>query len=235
MESIEIQAKKRDKTGKGVVRKLRRAGTLPAVLYGGGQDPMPIELEMKAVERVLKTHSGEHSILNLSMEGAQSQLAMIKDVQAETVTSKLLHCDLLRIRMDEKLEVSVALEFINTETVKRLGGIIQQILNEITIECLPDHIPDKIQVDLSEIEVGESLHVGVLKVSEDITILNEKDEVIVTVLAPKELVEEKAAEEGAAEEGAKADDKKADKSDKGDKADKGDKGAKSDKPEKKSK
>lgn len=219
MESIEIQAQKRDALGKGAVRKMRVRGSLPAVLYGGGADPMPLMLDTKSVERILKSHSGEHSILNLSFEGEAAQLAIIKDVQAETVTSKLLHIDLQRIRMDEAIEVTVEFELVNTENIKKLGGIIQQIMNEINIECLPDKIPDKIIVDMSSCGVGDSIAVSGLSLGEGITILDDADEVIVTVLAPKAM-DEKAEGEAAAEGEEKAEKAADDKGKKPEKSEK---------------
>ena len=211
MQIIELQAKKRDGRGKGISRQLRRDGRVPAVLYGDKKDPVVLDLDARDMERILNSDTGERTILSLKIDEADKQLAMIKDVQAKTMSSQLLHLDLLRISMDKDVQVPVPLELLNPESVKRAGGILQQMLNEITVECLPDKIPEKIELDLEGLTIGDTRYVSDLEVEENITILNDDAEVIFSILAPKlkeedeELEEGEEGEEGEAAEGAEGD------------------------------
>jgi large subunit ribosomal protein L25 len=185
MEYMELKASKREETGKGTAHRLRREGMLPAVLYGGGTDPMPLTIERKSVEKVLKSHSGGHSILNMKIDGVEDQFAMVKEVQSMTMKHMPIHIDLVRVSMDKKIEVEVPIMLINLENIKKSGGIIQQNLNELTVECLPGNIPDSIKVDMTDIAMGDSISVAALAAIEGVTILDEADEVIASVLAPK--------------------------------------------------
>lgn len=197
MEYTDIQASVREKTGKGIARQLRFNGKLPAVLYGGPEGALSLTMDYKAVEKLLRSHSGGHSVINLKIDGAADQYAMLKDVQNMTMRNVPMHVDLVRISMDKKVEVSIPIELINTEVIKRSGGIIQQTLSEVTILCLPDRIPDSIKVDLAACKVGDAITVADLPQLEDISIVDEADEVIASVLTPK-AADEKAAEPAAA-------------------------------------
>lgn len=216
MNFTDLQASTRELTGKGISRKLRREGRLPAVLYGGGQDPISLSVDYKAILKVLKSHSGGHSILNLKMDVGADQFALIKDVQTMTMRPVPIHIDLVRISMDKKVEVSIPVEFINLENIKKSGGVIQQILNSLLVECLPDQIPDSIKVDLADCGMGESISVADLAKIEGVDILEDEGEVIVSVLAPKAAEEAVVATEEVAataekgkddKPGAKKDDK----------------------------
>ena len=185
MADVKITAQSRKETGKGAMRKIRREKFIPAVLYGEKRDPLTLKLPAGDIERLLN-RGGSHSILDLQIDGAgEKNLAMIKEIQHATMTSRILHMDLIRISLDKKVEVNIALELINTDEVKKKGGIITQMINELKVECFPDKIPETIKLDLGKAEIGDSFKINALIVSEDVTLLDEPEEVIVAVLAPK--------------------------------------------------
>jgi large subunit ribosomal protein L25 len=205
MADVKIVAQSRKETGKGAMRKIRREKGIPAVLYGEKRDPLCLRLVASDIERLLN-RGGAHAILDLQIDdAAEKNLAMIKEIQHATMTSKIIHMDLIRISLDKKVEVNISLELINTEEVKKTGGIITQMINELKVECFPDRIPETIQLDLAKADMGDSFKVHDLKVSEDITILDDPEEVIVAILAPKAEETPIAAAEGEGAEGEAAD------------------------------
>jgi large subunit ribosomal protein L25 len=189
MERVTIQAYRRETTGKGAARSLRRKGELPAVIYRAGISE-PIKVPSKEFLKLLKKTRGENILVNLQFpEG--SRLAVIKDYQLDPVTGDLLHTDFQEVLLTEKIRVT--LKVITTgvpKGVKEQGGILQHALREIEIEALPDRIPGHIEVDVSGLSVGQSIHVSDLKLEEGIKVLTEPEEVIATVTAP--VVEEVA-------------------------------------------
>ena len=182
MERITIQAYRREITGKGAARSLRRKGELPAVIYRAGISE-PIKVPGKEFLKLLKKTRGENILVNLQFpEG--NRLAVIKDYQIDPVTGELLHTDFQEVLLTEKIRVKV--KVITTGTpkgVKEQGGILQHGLREIEIEALPDRIPGHIEVDVSSLSVGQSIHVSDLKLEEGIKVLTEPEEVIATVTA----------------------------------------------------
>lgn len=189
MERVTIQAYRRETTGKGAARSLRRKGELPAVIYRAGISE-PIKVPSREFLKLLKKTRGENILVNLQFpEG--SRLAVIKDYQLDPVTGDLLHTDFQEVLLTEKIRVTV--KVITTgvpKGVKEQGGILQHALREIEIEALPDRIPGHIEVDVSGLSVGQSIHVSDLKLEEGIKVLTEPEEVIATVTAP--VVEEVA-------------------------------------------
>jgi len=183
MERVTIQAYSREATGKGAARSLRRKGELPAVIYRAGLSE-PIKVPRKEFIKLLKRTRGENILVNLQFpEG--SRLAVIKDYQVDPVTGELLHTDFQEVFLTEKIRVTV--KVITTgvpKGVKEQGGILQHILREIEIEALPDRIPGHIEVDVSDLSVGQSIHVSDLRLEEGIKVLTEPEEVIATVTAP---------------------------------------------------
>ncbi|MEW5946557.1 MAG: 50S ribosomal protein L25 [bacterium] len=215
--TVDIRAEARSERGKGAARALRRSGGLPAVLYGEGGAPVTLTLDLAQVERALAARGGERAILALAVDGAagKPQLAMFKEIQHETISRELLHVDLLRVSLDKKVEVKVPVELLNAELVKRTGGIIQQNVSEIAVECLPDNIPESVQVDVGGCGIGDAVTVRELIFGEGIAVLAEADEVIASVVAPAK-VEEKPAEavEAAPAEGAEAEKKEGEEEEK---------------------
>jgi large subunit ribosomal protein L25 len=193
MERITLNVEKREETGKGVARSLRRAEMIPAVLYRGGGS-FPIKVPKKEMTQFINSTSGEQVMVNLLFKDGENKLALMKEFQVEPTKRELLHADFFEVSLTEKLKVSVHVTTTGEAIgVKRDKGILQNLLREIEIECLPDKIPGHIKVDVSGLEIGQSLHVVDIMVGEGIKVLTDSGEVIANVIAP--LVEEAAPAE----------------------------------------
>jgi large subunit ribosomal protein L25 len=182
MERISIQAEKREGAGKGVARTLRRDGKVPAVLYREGK-AQSIQLSRKELSKLINKVGGEQVMVDLQFTDGERKLALLKDFQVDPIRSELLHTDFFEVSLTETVRITVHVTTKGEPIgVKRDGGILQHPIREIMIECLPDKIPGKIELDISKLEVGQSLHVSDLKVEEGIKILTDSHEVIVNVV-----------------------------------------------------
>jgi len=190
MERTVMHAEKREETGKGVARSLRRKDMIPAVLYRGGGS-LPIKLAKKEITQFINTTAGEQIMVYLQFADGESKLALVKDYQIDPTRRELLHADFFEVLLTEKLKVNVHIIPTGEPVgVKRDAGILQNLLRDIEIECLPDKIPGHIKIDISGLEIGQSLHVSDLQLEEGIKVLTDPGEVIVNIIAP--LVEEVA-------------------------------------------
>lgn len=190
MEKIKLAAQVREKTGKGVARKLRQSGLVPAVIYGKGKDPQALVVDPQEV----KNYLAGNVIFDLDIEGLGTMPAMIKDIQKDVISGDLKHVDFLHISMDEKVTVSVPVVLVGDAPGVQEGGVIQQLLWELEVECLPLEIPESFEVDVSNLGVGESLSVSNLQVPEGITILTSEEETIVTIVVPTTAAENEESE-----------------------------------------
>ncbi|NWF51969.1 MAG: 50S ribosomal protein L25 [Nitrospirae bacterium] len=191
MERMTISAEKRVEVGKGAARSLRRKDMIPGVIYRGG-DSQPIKFSKKELLKFINSTAGQQVMVNLQFGDGTSKLALMKDYQVDPEKENLLHVDFFEVSLTEKVKVSVHVSIIGEPIgVKRDGGILQHLLREIEVECLPDRIPSHIKLDISNLEIGQSLHVGDIKLEEGIRVLTDPDEVIVNIIAPT--VEEVAA------------------------------------------
>ncbi|HET6514401.1 MAG TPA: 50S ribosomal protein L25 [Thermodesulfovibrionales bacterium] len=198
MEKITLNAEKRDATGKGVARSLRREGIVPGVLYRGGTST-PIKIDGKELTRFIRTTAGEQVMVNLQFSDGESRLALMKDYQIDPLRGELLHSDFFEVSLTEEVRVTVHVTATGEPiAVKRDGAILQYGVREIEIQCLPDKIPGRIEVDVSGLETGKSIHVGDLALGEGIKILTDQGELIANVIAPA--VQEEAAPAAAAPE-----------------------------------
>jgi large subunit ribosomal protein L25 len=205
-----MQAQKREGRGKGVSRQLRFKGDVPAVIYGDGKDPQALALNARVTKKIIGSHAGDRTILNLKIDGESDQLAMIKDVQIKPITGNLVHIDLMRISESKKVEVTIPVRLLNIEEVRRLGGIVQQMRDEITVVCFPTDIPDEVSIDVSKYSVGSYVNVGELSVGENIDIVEDPSEMIASILLPR-IQDEKEDAEATVEEPAPAKEKKPEK------------------------
>lgn len=210
MATIEVTAVPRSEQGTGASRRLRRTGKVPGVLYGGDQAAQPIELEHKSLLRHLKLESFHASILSMSLEGKKERV-LLRDVQMHPWKPQVLHVDFQRVAANQKIHMNVPLHFINAEVapgVKLGGGTVSHVLNEIDVSCLPDDLPEYIEVDLSALELGDSVHLEDLKMPkgvESIQLTRGDNLVVATVQVPRVVeVEEPVAEAAVTEEGAAA-------------------------------
>jgi len=189
-----VEAKPRQGGGKNDARRLRKTGMIPAVVYGAGRDSVAIAVDPKQMSRILHSESGHNSIFDLSLDG-QSAKVMIVDWQYEPIKGALLHVDLKRIAMDKVLQVSVPI-LLKGEApgVKVQGGILEQILREVEIECLPADIPGHIDADVSQLMFGQVIRVSDLPHDGKVKFITPEDQSVAHVVAVKEVVEAAPAE-----------------------------------------
>lgn len=198
MERVTLNVQKREEKGKGAARSLRRAMMIPAVLYRGGGS-LPIKIPKKELLQFVHSTAGEQVMVNLKFAEGDNRLALMKEYQVDPTRREMLHVDFFEVSLSEKVRVSVPVSTIGEPVgVKRDKGILQNLLREIEVECLPDKIPGHVRVDISGLEIGQSLHVGDLNLGEDVKILTDPTEVFANIIAPA--VEEAAPAEAAAPE-----------------------------------
>jgi large subunit ribosomal protein L25 len=192
MAHVALTAQSRKETGKGAARTLRSQALIPAVFYGPEVDPVHLCLEYRDLEKLIKTGAGENVIIDLAIETGKSTLnhrAMLKEIQLDPVKQTILHVDLYEISMDKKIEVEVPIALTGTARGVTEGGILQQVSRTLEISCLPDNIPDTFELDVSELEIGDSLHVSDLKIPDDIEVLVEEELTVATVVPPTKVEE----------------------------------------------
>ncbi|HWP91657.1 MAG TPA: 50S ribosomal protein L25/general stress protein Ctc [Thermodesulfobacteriota bacterium] len=204
-----LVVKKREGVGKSAARKVRKEGAVPAIVYGRETEPIPIVVNLTEFKKALSTEAGENTLLELHIkdDGEEiTKLALLRDIQFDYLTSRPLHFDFQEVLMKEKLTVKVPVRIMGKAEGVKSGGILEEILREIEIECLPADIPNYIEVDVSNLGIGDSIHIGDLTISENVTVLHEPDETIVTILSPtvEEVVAPAPTEEAAAQAGAEA-------------------------------
>ena len=197
MAVIPLSGTRRELLGKGGARKARAAGHIPGVLYGHGEEPVPVSIQAREFDLALRAHKGGNPIVNLAVSGSE-YTALIRDVQYDPLSHHILHLDFQHISLTETIEVKVAVHLNGLPLgVKDGGGILETILRELEVRCLPTAIPPAIEVDVSHLNIGDSVHVREIVVP-DVTILNDGGETVATVVPPT-VMEEKPAEEVAVE------------------------------------
>ncbi len=197
-----LEAQPRTAGNKNDARRVRRGGKIPAVVYGAGKDSLPVAVDPRQVSRILNSETGHNTIFDLALDGAKSK-AMIVDWQYEPIKGKLLHIDVKRIAMDQKLAVMVPILLKGEAAgVKQQGGILEQMLREVEVECLPGDIPSHIDADVSELVFGKVLRVADLPHSDKYQFVTDENQPVAHVTSVKEEVaatpEAVAAEAGAA-------------------------------------
>lgn len=201
-ENLVVEAQAREAKTKNVARRVRKAGRVPAVVYGAKKEPLAVSVDPKQINRVMQSASGHNTIFDLQLDGGKEK-AMIVDWQYEPIKGALLHIDLKRIAMDQRLKVQVPIILRGEAAgVKQQGGILEQMLREVDIECLPADIPTSLEVDVSELVFGQVLRVADLKHDPaKVKFLTEADQPVAHITAVKEVAAptpEAAAEAAAA-------------------------------------
>jgi len=196
-----IEAQARIPGGKNVNRRLRKAGMIPAVIYGRGKQPVAVSVNPNDVRAILYSETGRNTIFTVSMEGSRQNNAMVKDYQLDPVQGSLIHADFLEIAMDRLLELTVNVEIVGeAEGVKLDGGIMDFVTRSIEVECLPSDIPESIKVDVSALKINDYIRVKNIHTDAKVKILSDPEVVIVTIVPPiKEEVPVEATVEAAAE------------------------------------
>jgi large subunit ribosomal protein L25 len=205
-----LVADKREETGKGPARRLRASGRVPAILYGHGMDPVGLSVDARDLFHLFHTGAGTNVLVDLVVDGDE-HLALPKAVERDHIKGRYIHVDFLVVRRDEKIQIDVPIRVVGEAAGVKMGGVLEHHLWELHVECLPTNVPEGIDVDVSELEIGSSLRVGDLRAPEGATILTNQDESVIAVTqpqAPVEVEEEEAAEavegEAAEEEAAGA-------------------------------
>jgi len=185
MKEVTIDVKSRQTSGKGVARKMRALGKIPGVVYGRGETPVAIELDHGHFHNVMRKASSENLLVNLNIDGVKSdKMALIRDVQRDPIDGKLIHIDFQHISLTENIRVHVPIVLEGVpDGVKNFGGIVNWMVRDVEISCLPANIPDRFVLDIAQLKIHESLHVRDI-VAENIEILESADETIVSVVPP---------------------------------------------------
>ncbi|HYR33244.1 MAG TPA: 50S ribosomal protein L25/general stress protein Ctc, partial [Burkholderiales bacterium] len=185
---MEISARKREAQGTGASRRLRRLGKVPGILYGGDQGPVNIELDHQALYLNLRNERFHASILTLDLSGTKEQV-LLRALNMHPFKPQVQHVDFQRVSKDRKIHMKVPLHFVNAEKspgVKEQGGVVNHVMNELDVVCFPDDLPEYVEVDLSSLAVGHSLHVRELMLPKGVELTLHKDEnpVVATVVVP---------------------------------------------------
>jgi len=194
---IEFTAFARATEGRGASRRMRRAGKAPGIVYGGTDAPQPIELDHNALFHALRTEAFHASILNMNLGGAVTKV-LLRDVQMHPFKNEILHVDFQRVDESRKIHMKVPLHFTNGENspaVKVSGAIVSHVVTQLDVSCLPKDLPEFIEVDLSALDVGSSVHVSALKLPPGVMIVTraKTDPVVASAVVPKAHVEETTA------------------------------------------
>jgi large subunit ribosomal protein L25 len=187
MAEIIVNAESRSDFGKNASRRLRYKGLVPAIVYGGKGDNVPVAVDPKALLKVLRSESGRNTILKLDIAGQEATNAILKSWQVDPIKDKFIHADFYRIAMDVAIRVTVPIAIRGeSRGVKTDGGILEFVLRQIEVECLPGDIPERIEVDVTDLGLNQSYRVIDLPVSAKVKILQNPDQVVVHVVAIKE-------------------------------------------------
>jgi large subunit ribosomal protein L25 len=203
MADQQLKAEPREGAGKGVARKLRAAGRVPAVLYGHGKDTRWLSVDARDLFHLLHGAAGGNVLIDLVVDGEKT-MAMAREIQRDHVRGQYLHVDFLEVRRDEKVTVDVPVHLVGESAGVKAGGVLEHHLWELKIECLPQDLPDAIEADISALNVNDSLHVSDIVVPEVCTVLTPLEEIVASVVPPqaREVEEVEGVEgEAAAEEG----------------------------------
>ena len=200
-EKFVIKAVKRETRGKNEARRLRVEGQVPVVVYGGGSESLAATAALSDLAAVLRTDTGVNTVFSLDIDGEGVNDVIFQDRQIDPVRGRLIHADLRRFAKGEKIEMTVPIHLLGTAVgLKDEGAVLTQAMREIKVVCEPAKTPDSIDVDVTDLEVGQSIHVSDLKVGEGIEIALAPETVVATIVVVQEVVLEPQIEEGAAPE-----------------------------------
>jgi large subunit ribosomal protein L25 len=193
-ERVKLNVKTRDKRGSAEARRLRAQGLVPGVLYGQGQEARPFCIEERELRRVLTGEHGLHAILDVVLEGQQrAHHAVLKEYQLDPRRPALLHIDLQEVRLDQPIQAQVVVELLGTPEGVTQGGVISQLQREVNVEALPMEVPDRLPLDVSALNIGDSLRIADLTAPEGVRLLDDEESVLVTVTPPTRVEEPEEA------------------------------------------
>ncbi len=186
-----LKVAQREPAGSRATRRLRREGNVPGVVYGGGDDPIAFQVDARELRQAL-AHAG--AVLDLSIDGAGGTPVVLKELTRHPVSGATIHIDLLRVRLDQAIQATVVLELIGGDSAPGVkeGGVLETILRELTVEALPNDIPDSLQHDVSEMQIGDTLTVAEVATPATVKLLDDPETVLVTITPPRLQVEEES-------------------------------------------
>lgn len=199
-EKITIKVEKREERGKNAARRLRAEGKIPVVVYGGEGESVAMAASLSDLAAILRSDSGHNTVFSLDLDGENSGDVMFQDRQIDPLQGRLMHADLKRLKKGEKIEVTVAVHLVGEAIgLKEEGGMLEQQMREIKVLCEPANIPEYIEVNVADLNVGDSVHVSDISVPDTIEIHESPDALVASVSLVKEEVLEPAVEEEGAE------------------------------------
>ncbi|MFQ5554971.1 MAG: 50S ribosomal protein L25 [Acidimicrobiia bacterium] len=193
MDQVTLSAEPRDEAGSRPSRRLRRSGLVPGVVYGRGLDPVPVTVSSRDLFAALRTEAGLNAIFDLDVAG-NKVLAVAREIQRHPVRGSITHLDFIKVSLDEAIQAEVGLEFLGVPPgVSEEGGIVETIFASVTVQALPTEIPSSIEIDISELHVGDTVSIGDLPEIEGVEYVEDPDRTLLTVLIPR-IVEEEVEE-----------------------------------------
>ena len=198
MAEVTLEVSRREGIGKSLVRKLRQQGQVPGVVYGGHRDPVAITVDRKAItDLIQRSQHGVRSVFLLKMAGTDQQRhAMIKDIQIDPISRKMMHVDFIRVVMDEAVRVTIPVVVTGTPIGVKEGGLLDFQVRDLHVECLPNAIPDKIEIDISNLGIHNYFRISDLPLPQDVKVLDDLDRVVVGVTHQRAEVVPEAAVAG---------------------------------------
>jgi large subunit ribosomal protein L25 len=179
-----LPVERREVAGSRAVRRLRRAGNVPGIVYGGGEEPIAFQIDARELRHLL-AHAG--ALFELSIDGGAGTPVVIKELTRHPVTGETIHIDMLRVRLDQAISATVVLDLVGAEDAPgvREGGVLEQVTRELTIEALPGDIPDVIQHDVSEVQIGDTITLEAITAPRGVTLTDDPETVVATVTPPR--------------------------------------------------
>jgi large subunit ribosomal protein L25 len=193
MATVSLSANARDGKGKGAARSLRSQGQVPAVIYGHGRQPQPLALNARDLDKLLSHIQAESTVIEVTV-GGQTAKTLIREIQRHPIKRQILHVDFQALVAGEKVTVSIPIVLLGVpEGVRLEGGVLDQTLREIEIEVDPSNIPDHVEYDITNMVIGDSVHISDLKVPEGVEVIDDPETSVAVLAAPRAVIEEVAA------------------------------------------
>ncbi len=199
MENTKLIAKKRNLEGSSNARRLRKTGALPAVIFGADKEPVSVEINAHDFEQILHHSASESILIEIEVEGEGNTRVLVKDVQHHPVSTDLLHVDLMRVTAGKAINVEIQLELVGEAEGVKTGGSVDHVMHSISVECLPKDLVEKIEIDISEMEIGDALCVSDLGLGAKFKALVDETAIVATIAAPRAEEEDDEVADASAE------------------------------------
>ena len=180
-----LTAKLRQGSGKQFARRVRHQGNIPAVLYGPGKESRKLEVNPTDLTRAISTKAGENTLIDLTVEGEAARVVLVREIQVDPISREYLHADLYEVPMDKKVRVPVPIAVRGEAAGVKEGGVLDQIIREIEVSCLPTEIPEQLEIDVSALKIGEAAHAKDIPLPPGVEIMIDADQTVATVVAPR--------------------------------------------------